>query len=117
MCLWANTAKSRLFQLCEHAERILCLDRACCMVRTAVFDELGGFDENYATEYNDVDFCLKAKEAGYRNLYIPHCELYHYESMSRGHPHSTNESYKKHVKEVNQFRKKWKNYVENKSLL
>ncbi len=86
---------------------------ACCMVRTALFDEVGGFDEEFGTEYNDVDFCLKLVEAGYRNLYVPHCELYHYESMSRGHPHSTSESYKKHVKEVNLFRKKWKKYVEN----
>ncbi len=89
------------------------LTGACFMVRTSVFDEVGGFDESFGTEYNDVDFCLKVKEAGYRNLYIPHCELYHYESMSRGHPHSTSESYKKHVKEVNLFRKKWKTYVEN----
>jgi len=86
---------------------------ACFMVRTSVFDEVGGFDESFGTEYNDVDFCLKVMEAGYHNLYVPHCELYHYESMSRGHPHSTNESYKKHVKEVNLFRKKWKKYVEN----
>ena len=85
---------------------------ACFMVRTLVFDQVGGFDETFGTEYNDVDFCLRVMEAGYRNLYVPHCELYHYESMSRGHPHSTSESYKKHVKEVNLFRKKWKRYVE-----
>jgi len=86
---------------------------ACFMVRTPVFDEAGGFDEIFGTEYNDVDFCLKVRDLGYRNLYVPHCELYHYESMSRGHPHSTSESYKKHVREVNLFRKKWKNYVES----
>jgi len=89
------------------------LTGACFMVRTSVFDEVNGFDESFGTEYNDVDFCLKVREAGYRNLYVPHCELYHYESMSRGHPHSTSESYKKHVKEVNLFRKKWKTYVEH----
>ncbi|HOY32954.1 MAG TPA: glycosyltransferase family 2 protein [Bacteroidales bacterium] len=89
------------------------LTGACFMVRTSVFDEAGGFDENFGTEYNDVDFCLKLVEAGYHNLYVPHCELYHYESLSRGHPHSTSESYKKHVREVNLFRKKWKKYVEH----
>lgn len=89
------------------------LTAACFMVRTSVFDEVGGFDESFGTEYNDVDFCLKVKDAGYQNLYVPHCELYHYESISRGHPHSTSESYKKHIKEVNLFRKKWKKYVEN----
>jgi GT2 family glycosyltransferase len=89
------------------------LTGACFMVRTEVFDQVGGFDELFGTEYNDVDFCLKVREAGYTNLYVPHCELYHYESISRGHPHSTSESYKKHVKEVNLFRKKWKAYVEH----
>ncbi len=89
------------------------LTAACIMVRSDAFDEVNGFDEIFTTEYNDVDFCLKLIEAGYRNLYVPHCELYHYESMSRGHPNSTSESYKKHVREVNLFRKKWKNYVEN----
>jgi glycosyltransferase involved in cell wall biosynthesis len=86
---------------------------ACFMVRTDVFDQVGGFDESFGTEYNDVDFCLKVLEAGYRNLYVPHCELYHYESLSRGHPHSNSESYKKHIKEVNLFRKKWKTYVDH----
>jgi len=86
---------------------------ACFMVKTSVFDQVGGFDENFGTEYNDVDFCLKVREAGYHNLYVPHCELYHYESISRGHPHSTSESYKKHIKEVNLFRKKWKTYIEH----
>ena len=86
---------------------------ACFMVRTELFDQVGGFDEGFGTEYNDVDFCLKVVEAGHRNLYVPHCELYHYESMSRGHPHSTYESYKKHLKEVNMFNKKWKKYVDN----
>jgi GT2 family glycosyltransferase len=34
--------------------------------------------------FNDVDFCLKVDEAGYRNLWTPYAELYHYESISRG---------------------------------
>lgn len=86
---------------------------ACIMVRTGVYDEVNGFSEEFVVEYNDVDFCLKVIEAGYRNLYVPHVELYHYESISRGHPHSTPENYKRHVKEVNRFRKKWMKYVEH----
>ena len=89
------------------------LTAACIMVRTKVYDEVGGFSEEFVVEYNDVDFCLKVIEAGYRNLYIPHVELYHYESISRGHPLATSESYKRHVKEVNKFRKKWLKYVEH----
>lgn len=86
---------------------------ACVMVRRDVYDQVHGFSEEFVVEYNDVDFCLKVKEAGYNNLYIPHVELYHYESVSRGHPHATSESYRRHVKEVNRFRKKWMKYVEH----
>ena len=89
------------------------LTAACIMMRTDVYDKVNGFSEEFVVEYNDVDFCLKVLEEGYRNLYVPHVELYHYESISRGHPHATSESYKRHVKEVNKFRKKWMKYIEH----
>ena len=54
------------------------------MVRRSVFEELGGFDESLAVSFNDVDLCLKARAAGYYNVYLPHVVLYHYESKSRG---------------------------------
>ncbi len=58
---------------------------ACAMMRTSLYGELGGMDEkNLAVAYNDVDFCLRALEAGYLNVYTPHAELYHYESRTRG---------------------------------
>lgn len=86
---------------------------ACIMVKTEIYDKVGGFNEEFVVEYNDVDFCLKVVEAGYRNLYVPHVEIYHYESISRGHPHATSESYKRHVKEVNKFKKKWMKYIDH----
>lgn len=57
---------------------------ACMMCRTAVFREMGGFDESYAVGFNDVDFCLRLREAGYRVLYTPNAELVHFESKTRG---------------------------------
>ncbi|NVK42973.1 MAG: glycosyltransferase family 2 protein [Oceanospirillaceae bacterium] len=57
---------------------------ACLMVRRDVFDKVDGFDENFEVAYNDVDFCLRVQAAGYRNLYTPFAELYHYESKTRG---------------------------------
>ena len=89
------------------------LTAACIIMRKNVYDEVNGFNEDFVVEYNDVDFCLKVIEKGYRNLYVPHVSLYHYESISRGHPHATSEGYKRHVKEVNLFRKKWMRYVEH----
>jgi glycosyltransferase involved in cell wall biosynthesis len=89
------------------------LTAACILMRKNIYDEVNGFNEDFVVEYNDVDFCLKVIEKGYRNLYVPHVSLYHYESISRGHPHATSEGYKRHVKEVNLFRKKWMRYVEH----
>lgn len=57
---------------------------ACLMMRQEVFVELNGFDETFPLNYNDVDLCLRAHEAGYRNVYTPDAELIHYESVSRG---------------------------------
>ncbi len=57
---------------------------ACLMVRREVFNGVGGFDETLAAAFNDVDFCLKLRESGYRNVYLPHVRLYHHESKSRG---------------------------------
>jgi O-antigen biosynthesis protein len=58
---------------------------ACALVRRSVFDEAGGLDaENLPVAFNDVDFCVRVREAGYRNLWTPYAELFHHESVSRG---------------------------------
>lgn len=56
---------------------------ACLMMRRSVFDQLGGMDETFPLNYNDVDLCLKAHQAGYRNVVTPFAELIHYESATR----------------------------------
>ena len=61
----------------------LCVTGACLMLRRSVFDEVGGLDEIFPFSYNDVDFCLKLHQAGYRNVCTPFVELIHYESVSR----------------------------------
>jgi GT2 family glycosyltransferase len=58
---------------------------ACMMVRRELFDSVGGFDESFSIAYNDVDLCLRLREGGYDNVYLPHVELMHYESRSRGY--------------------------------
>lgn len=58
---------------------------ACLFVRKEVFEQVGGLDEDgLKIAFNDIDFCIKVREAGYRNLYTPYAELYHFESKSRG---------------------------------
>ncbi len=56
---------------------------ACLMMRRRVFEELDGFDESFPLSYNDVDLCLRAHQAGYRNVFTPYAKLFHYESVSR----------------------------------
>lgn len=57
---------------------------ACLLVRTSVYDEVHGMDEGFAVAFNDVDFCLRVRDAGYRIVWTPYAQLYHYESKSRG---------------------------------
>ncbi|MCW5773552.1 MAG: glycosyltransferase, partial [Rhodospirillaceae bacterium] len=57
---------------------------ACMAVRRAAFEAVGGFDEGLAIAFNDVDFCLRLRAAGWRILWTPRVEHYHAESQSLG---------------------------------
>jgi GT2 family glycosyltransferase len=57
---------------------------ACLVVRKEVFKKVGGFNEALPVAFNDIDFCLRVREAGYRNIYTPYAELQHQESATRG---------------------------------
>jgi GT2 family glycosyltransferase len=57
---------------------------ACMVLRKSILEEVGGFDETLAVAYNDVDLCLRIGARGYRNVWTPFAELYHFESISRG---------------------------------
>ncbi len=57
---------------------------ACMMTRRAVFDEVGGFNERLAIDFNDVDYCLRVRQTGYRVVFTPHAQLYHHESGTLG---------------------------------
>ena len=57
---------------------------ACLMSRKAVFEKVGGFDESLPVDFNDVDFCMRLRVAGYRVVFTPHAELTHHESASFG---------------------------------
>ena len=66
-------------------QNVSAVTAACLMIKTKIYKELNGLDEiNLEVAFNDVDFCLRAQEKGYRNIFTPYCEAYHYESISRG---------------------------------
>jgi O-antigen biosynthesis protein len=52
------------------------INGVCMMVRNSVFEQVGGFDEKLSSAYNDVDFCLKVREAGYGIVWTPWADLY-----------------------------------------
>ena len=79
---------------------------ACMMTKKAVYQELGGMDERFAVAYNDVDYCLRLREAGYSVVFTPYAALYHYESKTRGYE-DTLEKQKRLEKETEAFRKRW----------
>ena len=67
------------------AQSFSAVTAACLVIQKARFNEVGGFDaEHLAVAYNDVDLCLRLREAGYTNVWTPHAELIHHESISRG---------------------------------
>jgi O-antigen biosynthesis protein len=61
----------------------LAVTGACLMTRRDVFEEVGGFNQKMPVNYNDIDYCLKARRAGYRAVVAMRAELFHYESKSR----------------------------------
>src|SRR6266511_1964694 len=63
---------------------VSCVTGACMLVRRDVFVQVGGFDEALAIAFNDVDFCLRLRKAGWRIVWTPGAELYHRESASIG---------------------------------
>lgn len=80
---------------------------ACLLVRKEIYEEVNGLDEkNLTIAYNDVDFCIKVREAGYNNVWTPHAKLYHYESISRGSENSLKKKLR-YREEVKYMHRKW----------
>lgn len=57
---------------------------ACLLVKRSVYEEVGGLEDEFQVAFNDVDFCLKVRKAGYLIVYDADVKLFHYESKSRG---------------------------------
>ena len=74
------------------------------MCKKPVFEKIGGFDTvNFGVACNDVDFCLRLIESGYRNLFTPYALACHFESVSRGYE-DTPEKKARFKREVDAFR-------------
>ena len=89
-----------------YAQDVYAVTAACLMVRRSVYEEVGGLDESFAVAFNDVDFCVRVREAGYANVFTPFAQLYHYESKSRGLDEDPVKR-KRFESEVKRFQARW----------
>lgn len=80
---------------------------ACQMVRRDVFEQVGGYNEEFAVGFNDADFCLRVWEAGYRTILTTYAELYHYEFTSRGREEANEEKMRRWKREQALFMQRW----------
>lgn len=86
---------------------------ACMMVKKSVFNQVGGFDEQFVVACNDVDLCLKICKEKYLIVYNAFALWHHYESKSRGYDDASQEKTWRFNKEVEKFQDKWKDVLIN----
>ena len=93
------------FSVLRLGNNYLAVTAAAMMTRRDAFFEVGGFSEQFPSSYNDVDYCLKLRETGYRVAFNPEVELVHHESASRDHNVSP--------VETRDFNERWSHYIGN----
>jgi glycosyltransferase involved in cell wall biosynthesis/2-polyprenyl-3-methyl-5-hydroxy-6-metoxy-1,4-benzoquinol methylase len=84
---------------------------ACLMVQKSIYWEVNGLEDELTVAYNDVDFCLKLRELGYYNVWLPQVQLYHHESKSRGYDDSP-EKMARLLFETEWMQKRWGDSLE-----
>jgi GT2 family glycosyltransferase len=83
---------------------------ACLVTWKHLYEKLGGLNEGLAVGFNDVDYCLRIQEAGYRVIFTPHAELFHHESATRGRDdHILN--WRRNSREVKYIRSRWSDRI------
>ena len=98
---------SGYFHRLKLTQNLSAVTAACLVVRKSIFEQVGGLEEEgLRIAFNDVDFCLKVQQAGFRNLWTPYAELYHHESKSRG-AEDTPEKIERFNSEIEFVRSKW----------
>ncbi|OZG51412.1 DUF4422 domain-containing protein [Pseudoscardovia suis] len=88
------------------AHDVAAVTGACMMVSRKLYDAVGGYDEDLAVNYNDVDFCLRVQKAGKLVAVCPTAMLRHYESVSRG-PETEGAKALRFQRERGQFMERW----------
>lgn len=85
---------------------------ACLLMKKEVFEQAGGFTEELAVAFNDVDLCLKVRKNGYLIVYDPYVKLYHMESKTRG-AEDSKEKVRRFQTEIEYMRCHWIDILKN----
>lgn len=94
------------FGMANWIQNVSCVTAACIMIRRDIFELVGGLDEQFKVAFNDVDLCMRIRKAGYLIVFNPYCELYHFESKSRGFE-DTPEKKNRFNSEIALFETRW----------
>lgn len=106
-----HEAENSYFHRAMCAQDYSAVTAACMMTKVAVFREVGGFTEELAVAFNDIDYCMKVRKTGKLVVYAPYAKLYHYESKSRG-LEDTPEKVARFNREVAIFARRWPTILE-----
>ena len=107
-----HRAENSYFHRAMCAQDYSAVTAACLMTKRSLFDQAGGFTEELAVAFNDIDFCMKIRSLGKLVVYNPYALLYHYESKSRG-LEDTPEKVARFNREIAIFAKRWPDILKN----
>ena len=96
----------------KYAQNMSAVTAACMMIPRRVYEQMNGLDESFSVVFNDVDLCLRIRQAGYLIVWTPWAELTHYERKSRGPDEDTPEKKRFFVRETNRFLRRWHRVLE-----
>lgn len=102
----------------SYMHRMMCMQdlsavtAACLMMRKEIFEAVGGFREELAVAFNDIDLCMKVRALGKLVIYDPYVTFHHYESKSRG-LEDTPEKVQRFNNEIAVFAHYWSGILEH----
>lgn len=93
------------------AQNVSAVTGACLMTKVDIWKEMHGLDETFKVAFNDVDFCLRTRKAGYLVVFTPYAKLYHYESKSRGYEDTPEKAFR-FLNEAKALKERWHDIFE-----
>ncbi|MDY5483642.1 MAG: glycosyltransferase family 2 protein [Clostridium sp.] len=107
-----HKAENSYFHRAMSTQDYSAVTAACMMTKKSLFEKVGGFTEELAVAFNDIDYCMKVRAEDKLVVYNPYALLYHYESKSRG-LEDTPEKVERFNREIKKFSLRWPEILKN----